>query len=139
MACYLRVIGESLDIDALLRDLVMKADRVWHRGEPRFRTKIDGEVHRYSGASFVASDADMSEFEVQMKEATHFLNQNSLDIERIVGFPGAEQVALDFGIELRDVAIHSDLLTPPFLKAAGALGIAVELSHYPCVNDEQES
>jgi hypothetical protein len=137
MSGLFRVAGESLDVDALLSELGMKAHRVWRRGEPRFQRKPEGTVNPSSGASFVASDAGMNEFEVQVQDATRFLNQNAADIEKLVGFPGVEDAGLDFGIELRDVAIHSDDLPPLLLQAAGALGISVELSHYRCMADER--
>jgi hypothetical protein len=35
--------------------------------------------------------------------------------------------------------IHSDILTPRFLRAAAIAGVAVELSHYPCNNEENPS
>ena len=60
-------------------------------------------------------------------------------IECLVGFPGVQNVTLDFGIALRDVAVHSDLLTPKFLGAVADTGIAVELSHYPCSEEQTES
>lgn len=136
MACYLRVFGESLDIDALLGEVGIEPDRVWRKGERRFPNNPESRIHEHSGASFTASAAGMDEFDLQVADSSEFLEQHKADIVRMVGFLGVEGVTLDFGVELRDVAIHSDFLTPRFIKAAGAAGIAVELSHYPRMEEE---
>lgn len=130
MSCILRVSGESLDIDALLAAVRMKPDRVYYKGESRFSSGR-GEPNKTSGANFIASDAPHWEFDLQVREATDFLIAHRACMEVIVGFPGAGVLFLDFGIELRDVFMHSDFLSPQFLRAAADAGVTVELSHYP--------
>jgi hypothetical protein len=89
--------------------------------------------------TFVASDADFCDFELQVEEATKFLEKHSDDISGIIALNGVEDAILDFGIELRDVAIHCDFLTPRFLRAAAEVGVTVELSHYPCSTNQDEA
>ena len=139
MSCILRVSGDHLDVDALLASIQLAPDRIWNRGEPRTRSKPNGKCHENSGIALLASDADFGDFGMQVEEATKFLEDHSAQIAGIVTFKGVEEATLDFGIELRDVMIHSDILTPRFLGAAASVGIAVELSHYPCSNEQKPS
>jgi hypothetical protein len=60
MSCILRISGESLDIDALLSRHNLTPDRIWKKGEPR---TLKGKVHSDCGANFLASDADLDEFD----------------------------------------------------------------------------
>jgi hypothetical protein len=57
----------------------------------------------------------------------------------MASFEGVEDATLDLGIELRDVAIHSDILPVRFFKAVAGVEVAVELSHYPCSEEEIQS
>lgn len=137
MSCILRVFGKSLNVEALLGQLTLEPDRVWRKGQPRFKTKPNGETLNKSGVSFVASDADMSEFNIQTEEASNFLEKHRSEIRRMVEFPEVEGVVLDFGVELRDIAIHSDYLPPKLLQNAAQTGIGIELSHYPCSRENE--
>jgi len=136
MTCILRVAGEDLDIDTLLQGSPLSPDRVWRKGEVR---NGKGELHDNSGATFLASGADLEQFNQQVEDATLFLELHSTAISSIAAFPGVEWVVLDFGIELRDTfLVHSAHLPSRFLKAVASTGIGVELSHYLC-NDDEES
>jgi hypothetical protein len=139
MSCILRVSGAQLDVDALLASVRLIPDRVWHRGEPRLESRPNGKCHEHSGATFLASGADFGDFDRQIEEATRFLEDHSTQIAGIVTFKDVEAATLDFGIELRDVMIHRDILAPRFLRAAALAGVAVELSHYPCNHEEESS
>ena len=130
-----RVSGEYLDIEELVKAITLEPNRVWRKGEPRSESKPDSRVLSKSGASFIVSSADMDEFEIQLKEATDFIKNNIIQIQKIVGFNGVSEAVFDFGVELRDVAIHCDYLSPEFVRYAAEAGIGVELSHYPCVED----
>ena len=130
-----RVSGEYLDIEVLVKAITLEPNRVWRKGEPRSESKPDSRVLSKSGASFIVSSADMDEFEIQLKEATDFIKNNIIQIQKIVGFNGVSEAVFDFGVELRDVAIHCDYLSPEFVRYAAEAGIGVELSHYPCVEE----
>jgi hypothetical protein len=112
MSCILRVNGAHLDIDSLVDKLTLIPDRIWHKGEPRCSSRPDARKNPNSGASFIASDADFHEFDRQVAEATTFLESFKDQILSVVSFDGVDHVALDFGIELRNVAIHCDFLNP---------------------------
>lgn len=131
MACYLRVIGEALEIDRLLTEVGIEPDRIWRKGERRTPRGSSSAVFPLSGASFVASDASMDDFDSQLTEATAFLAEHQDALMKVAAFPGVDGLILDFAIELRDVAVHSDYFPPVFLRLVGQLGIGLELSHYP--------
>lgn len=139
MSCILRVSGAELNVEALLCIVDLKPDRIWRRGEPGRASKPEGKRHDHSGATFVASDADFDEFEEQIEEATCYLETHCRQIASIASFEGVQHATLDIGIALRDVAIHSDILPLRFLRAAADAGISVELSHYPCSEEKNQS
>ena len=136
MSAYFRILGKSLDIEALLKNVSLEPDRVWIKGEPRFKSDPNSQLNEKSCASFIASDADMDNFELQIKEAQSFLERNLDTIIQIVKFPGIDEATIDFGIELRDVAIHCDYLNPQFLAIVAQVGIGIELSHYPTMEND---
>jgi hypothetical protein len=137
MSCILRISGDHLDIEALLREVLLKSDRIWLKGQRRFPDNPNSKISDTSGASFVASDADLCDFDRQVTDATKFLKANLGSIRKMKVFPGVESLTLDFGIELRDAATHSDFLPPDFLKIAADSQVTVELSHYPCSQHEE--
>lgn len=132
MSCMFRVSGENLEIGKLLKEVPLEPHRVWIKGKPRFKSNPNSRVVETSGAAFIVSNADMAEFEAQIKEAAAFLKVNMAQIKQMVSFEGVSEATFDFGIELRDVAIHCDYLSPEFLGYIAEAGIGVELSHYPC-------
>lgn len=89
------------------------------------------KIRTNSECSFVVSEADMDQFDKQVKDATTYVKRNQRYIRKMVRFRGVKGVVLDFGIELRNVMIHSDFLPPKFLQAIAKSGVTVELSHYP--------
>lgn len=139
MSCILRVYGKDLNIDSLLAIIDLEYDRVWRRGESRQASKSGGKRHDHSGMTFVASDADFSDFGQQVDETTNYLESYGDQIVIIASFEGVQTAVLDFGIELRDVAIHSDVLPLRFLRAAAEAGVSVGLSHYPCPDHGSQS
>lgn len=139
MSCILRVSGAELNVDALLSIVDMKPDQIWRRGEPRRTGDPDAKRHARSGATFLASDAGFDEFRQQLDEATRYLETHCRQIASMASFDGVQDATLDFGIELRDVAIHIDFLPLRFLKAAAEAGISVELSHYPGSEEKDQS
>lgn len=137
MSCILRISGESLDIDSLLAQHSLIADRAWKKGEPYF---LKGRFNSDSGANFIASNADLDEFDLQVTEATEFLGLHRSEIARIVAFPGAQDAVLDFGVALYEGYVALVLSLPPrLIQLAASAGVGVEISHYPCSRDDEES
>jgi hypothetical protein len=128
----LRAIGRDFDVDAFLTGSRLKPCRVFRRGEPRFSgSQPRGPTLEESGLNVVVSDADFDEFLKQVADATAFLVAEAEEIRRLRTFPGVDDVTLDFGIERRDVVVQSDHFPADLIRAAGALGLGIELSQYP--------
>lgn len=130
MACMLRIDGASLDIDTLLSRIPLVPEMSYRRGEPRSRSEPDRGTNDESGAAFLVSAADFDDFDEQKKGALVFLQGNASAVSEIVAWPGVLHAYLDFGIYRRDVSIQCDLFSADLLKAAGDLGLDIELSQY---------
>jgi hypothetical protein len=131
MSCIFRISGEDLDIDKLIASTKLVPDKVYRRGEPRFghgQKKANSD----SGASFVVSLAEVDEFEAQKNGARIFLADKRDDLRKIMKWPGVCDAWLDFGIKKYDVPAQFEQFDPELLKAAGDLGVGIEISLYTC-------
>jgi hypothetical protein len=138
MSAVLRAFGADFDVDAFLAGCTLPVCAVKRRGEPVFpASQPDGRQHKQSAVHVSVSDADFGEFPRQVEEATAFLRAEPDQVRRLCEWPGVEGVTLDFGIAWRDVAAQSDHLPAELVRLAGALGLALEVSHYPVSNESQ--
>lgn len=132
--CTLRIFGESLDLDALLAMNLFEPSSVRRRGEPRSKTKPDGERHTQSGICVAVSDAEWSELAKQIEDATRFLEANKAALIEASRLPGLDWFVLDFPSELRigtdDIVAQSDTFPAPLVRAAGEVGLGLELTTY---------
>lgn len=133
MSCILRIAGEHLDVDDLLNSCGLLADRTWKNGEP---SALKGEHYSDSGAQFIASEADLDQFEHQTEDAAAFLASHLSSIARASTFAGVECAILDFGVclPMGYVAQFSELPLRRIRLAAEA-GVAIQLSHYLCSDE----
>ena len=137
MSSILRISGQSLDIDALLSLYSLPYDRVWKKGEPRV---LNGKLHTDSGANFLASNADLGEFDRQVSEATEYLEQHAPVVSRMVAFPGVQNAVLDFGVSLYEGNVAQfSFLPPKLVQLAASAGLGLEVSHYACSKGDEES
>ena len=79
---------------------------------------------------FLVSDAESDNFKAQIDDAIVFLEKHGTDIQLLITAPGATGV-LDFAIENRGVWMQCDNFPARLVRAAGKLGLALELSCYP--------
>ncbi len=132
MSAVLRAAGREFDVEAFLASSTLKPCRVYRRGEPRFPGALSGDKRNdKSGMNIPVAVAEFADLPGQVAEARAFLQTEAKEIRRLVTFPGVEGVALDFGIERRDVAIQCDRLPADLIRLAGSLGLEIELSQYP--------
>jgi hypothetical protein len=137
MSSILRISGQSLDIDALLSENSLPFDRIWRKGEPRV---LKGKLYSDSGANFLASGADLDEFDRQVSEATEYLEQHAPVIAKMVEFPGVQNAVLDFGFSLYEGSVAQfSFLPPKLVRLAASAGIGLEISHYACSKDDEDS
>src|ERR1035437_4498123 len=139
MSAILRIHGLNLNVDEVLESTSLKPDTVWRKGDLQFLTKPHGKKKESSGLTVLVSNADFDDFKTQIVESTRFLEENWIEIRNIVEHHGVDCVTLDFGIELRDVPFHSDILPPSLIALAAKAGIWLELSHSPIADDQAKS
>jgi hypothetical protein len=129
MSCVLRIGGADLDADGLVAECGLSAYRISRKGEPsRLRSRgpnVASTIH------VEVSSADFEELEEQVRDAIAFLDEHEAALRRARSFPGVEYAVLDFGVDLRDVAINCKRFPAALLLRAGALGVDIEVSLYP--------
>jgi hypothetical protein len=130
MSAILRAFGKHFDVDAFLAHCRLPVRAVKRLGEPVYKSQPDGRRHTASGVNVSVSEADFSEFPLQVKEAIIFLQTNESEVRRLCAFPGVVTPTLDFGIDQRDVPIQCDRLPRELLRLAGSLGLDIEVSKY---------
>jgi hypothetical protein len=81
-------------------------------------------------AHFQVSDAEFSNIDDQVQDATNFLQKNDAVLLTAVSQPGANGV-LDFAVEWRDVAVQVETFPAELVRWAGKIGLALQFSHYP--------
>jgi hypothetical protein len=130
MSCVLRVVGTAFDVDAFLKDRQFPGAVVFHRGEPRIPGGGSGSLRVASGFNVGVSEAHCDDLAAQIEDALCFLRQHEDDLRQLGGFPGVEEVCLDFGIRRRDVAAQSHVFPAELLWQAGALDIDLVVTQY---------
>jgi len=138
--CVLRASGPEFDPDAFLGTSPLQPSKVFRRGESRLpRSKPEGPRHEASGISIDVSDASWRDLSAQIADAERFIKANRLEIKRLAKSPGITDLTLDFPIESRmggeNVVAQFDKFPATLVSLAGALGIALELSIYPCSDE----
>jgi hypothetical protein len=138
----LRIIGANFDVDAFLEAVPLETRRIWYKGTPKW---LDGEeLNAYSGCTIAVSKADFTQFALQKKEATRFLEKHFNSLMRLPQFGlvdnEEEGAVLDFGIETRmfEQYTQTDYWEPPLLRLAGNLNISIALSQYEPAEKEED-
>lgn len=134
MSCILRISGETLDIDALLVRHPLSPHHIWRKGSSR---SSGGKIHTDSGANFVASGADLDEFQRQVDEAAGYLEKHVETIAAMAADSKVQSAVLDFGVCLREGYVAQFCHFPPkFIQLVAKSGLALEVSHYACSESE---
>ena len=131
MSAVLRAYGTAFDVDAFLAECDLPVCKAYRKGEPRFSSQPNGRRNEQSGVHVVASEAGFDEFDLQVADAVEFLTEEFEQVRRLCEWPGVESVSIDFGIRWRDVFAQSDVLPRELVRLADALGLGIEVSHYP--------
>jgi len=135
MSCILTIGSRDFDIDDFVDKSGLKPYRKSRKGQPRFKTRPDGEKLVHSSISIEASKADFDNLEKQIADTIRFLKTDKNKLSYIGSTDGIEYAVLDFGINLRidreKVLLQSDTFPNELLKVAGDLGLDIELSIYP--------
>ncbi len=117
MAVLLRIsVTDGATVDCLLGATALKPVSLFRRGW---------------GANFVASSADISDLETQIREASAFVELYAGELSAISEIEGVETMTLDFPFALTSDRVSAYGRFPPeLLSAMGRLGITLELSVY---------
>lgn len=141
MSCILRVSGDKLDIDSLVKKIKIKPFNTYKKGDPVFKTNPNGRKVQTSGMSFCTSNADFDKLSKQIKDTIKYLTKNKLELKKITTNKNVTSSTLDFGIELRmgynNIALQSDYFPHELLKLAADLKIDIGFSLYPPDLEEQ--
>lgn len=131
MACYLRIIGEELDPDDLVKKTGLSVNRISRKGEPRMATRPDGPKLTHSSAQMTASSAEFENFNQQVTETIDFLQTNYEKLARLNEVTGIEFAVLSFGVAGKsDMAVQNFFLGPEVIQLAGQLNLSIEMSVY---------
>lgn len=128
MGCVLRAGGKRFDVDSYLQQSSLLPLAIYHVGEKSFPQSRGPSAQ--SGFNVSVSDAEMSELEIQIKDAIAFLNSNRVELIRLRDFPGVENSVLDFGVEQIDLPIQGNRFPSELLRLAGAMNLDLEISRY---------
>lgn len=135
MSCILTISGRKFPVDEFIDKTKLRPYRKNYRGQPRLRTKPDGEKLPHSSFSIETSKADFDNLNKQLKDTIRYLKRNKDKLAHISLTKGIDFAVLDFGIDLRidkkKVLYQSDKLPSELLKLAGDLGLDIILSIYP--------
>ena len=135
MSCILTIRGKNLDIDALLSKSKLKPYRKSYKGQPRMKSKPEGEKLSFSSFSIEMSKAGFDNLKKQIADTVRYLKRNKDKLACIATTKEIQHACLDFGIDLRidgkKILIQSDYFPSELLKLAGELGLGIELSLYP--------
>jgi hypothetical protein len=128
MSCVLRAGGMEFDTEAYLAESPFKTASRYRRGDPRWPA-LD-QASRTSGFNVTISDAGVGDLATQIEEAIAFLDEHEDELRRLGRFEGVEEVEIDFAVEWRDLSVQTDWFPPELLWRAGALDIALRVTHY---------
>ena len=135
MPCNLVILGKNFDIDAFLVKSKLRGFTKIYKGEPRFKSKPEGQKVEHSSIAIQTSKANFHELDKQIKDTIRYLKRHKDKLCYIKQFKEIDVALLDFGINLRidrkKVLLQSDRFPSELLKLAGELGLDIELSIYP--------
>ena len=132
--CVLRAYGKQFDVDTCMSKSKLKPCLVYHRGEPKTKTK----KYRWSdsGINVPVSNAAYENFRRQVKDAIQFLIKNKEEIKKLKKFKGVDGVQLDFPVAHDHNKFIQEYFFPAELIAiAATLSLGLGISEYPESNE----
>lgn len=127
--CYLRVSGESFDVDGFVSNSRMTADTEkftkWYKGEPYRRT-----VRESSGFMLDICEVESEGIEEQTTKAIIFLKDNFDELKTLLEQPEVNDAYLQFVINKRNIANQNDFFPAELVRLSGNLGLGILLSQY---------
>ncbi len=138
MSCVLRASGKNFDVDSFLKKSKLQPCAVFRRGEPKFMNKPKGKKRTMSGLNIPVSNAAMTNFRKQVKDAIQFMSKNKKEIRKLINAKGIDGTELDFGTSRDEHTFLQEFVFPIELTVlASSLGLEVRLSSYPVSDDKK--
>lgn len=128
--CVLRAIGQDFDPDSFLADSPLSGAAAFRRGEPAGPGLEEDKRRLASGFNVTVSRAGFDDLDAQVRDAVKFLRSHEDELRRLSGYPGVEEVCIDFGIRHRDEPAQTDVFPAELLWQAGALDIDLVVTYY---------
>jgi hypothetical protein len=139
MSCVLRAAGDSFEVAAFLAESPFRPHAVYGKGEPLPGELVADRVRSASGFDLTVSEAGLSDLDSQILDAIVFLDQHEDELRRLGGFPGLEAISLAFAVARREVVAQTESFPSDLLWRAGALDIALAITHYAVADGRQAS
>ncbi len=141
MSCILTISGQNLDVDAFINKSKLRPYKKSYKGQPKFKSKPNGDKLSFSLLSIETSKADFDNLKKQIVDTIRYLKRNQGKLAHITSTKEIEYAVLNFGIDLRidnmKILIQSEKFPNELLKLADDVGLDIELSIYP--TDLQET
>lgn len=139
MSCVLRAAGEFFPVAAFLAESPFRPHAVYGKGDPLPGGPGTGRVRSASGFDLTVSEAGLADLDTQIFDALVFLDRYEEELRRLGGFPGVDAVSLDFAVAWRDVVAQTESFPSDLLWRAGALDIALAITHYAVTDGQRPS
>lgn len=120
MTCTLALHGSKTAIKSFLENSSLTPDNVY-------------EEHFV----LLPSNRSLHDFEAQIQDVILYLKENGQEIGELKTRFGLEYERLDFAIAQSDEYVQSDVLPAELLFLAGSLGLDIQLSRYPVLDEEE--
>lgn len=133
MSCTLSIIGENLDVDRFIDESKFKPYKVSYKGQPKFKTRPNGEKLEYSFLSIQISKEQSSELKIQIDEDIEFIRHNKDKLNFILNTREIQFTTLSSGIELNthESSFTCNFFPPEFIKLCSEYSLSIELCVYP--------
>jgi hypothetical protein len=126
MSCLLHAVGAGFDVKAFLATSPLQSKAVILRSDEA----VPESRPERAGFDVRVSEADFDDLATQIDDAMEFMDTHEDELRRLGSFPGVVNVALEFAVSWRNVAVQTDSFPPELLWRAGALDISLDVSHY---------
>lgn len=138
--CVLHVTSETDSLAAFLRETEFPIYQSHEKGD----VKTVGKRRPYDdfGFSSAVSEREWIDLQGQIEDAHAFLREHQEALRNLTARHKITDIRLDFPYSCRlgeRVIVQCDYLPPEFIRLAGELGIGIELSHYPTIEEDEDS
>jgi hypothetical protein len=129
--CILKIYSETKSFQDYTKSTTLPVVSCHVKGQIRRTTT--GELHKAHRISFSVSDKDWGDFKGQVAEAIAFLDENELELAKLIDSHKGIDAYLDFPLYSRlngEIVNQNDHLPRDLIVLAGRLGLGIEMAIY---------